>query len=354
MEKKMYKKILGCLSMIAIGDAMGMPCHDMTIDEIRKKFAGPVETFRKPLDDSRVHRNIAAGQITDDTILTLAVARAYIENDGCMTPSSLSTCLFESYQCALEAGCGIMFGPSTRRAMEAIAAGNDPASVCMQEKHPMAGASNGAAMKIAPAGLVHPADPDAAIRDAVTVCLPSHCTQTAIAAACAIAAGVSEAMKPDADVFSVVRAALQGARKGEAIGMEKARTVPLPCVADRIELAVSLALKAKDSDTANLLFSNIIGTGLPAYESVPTAVGIFAAAAGDPRRCVIAGANAGYDTDTIASMAGALAGALKGFDAVPKELFREVKKANDLDLESVARGLERIARINLTEEQDTQ
>ena len=41
----------------------------------------------------------------------------------------------------------------------------------------------------------------------------------------------------------------------------------------------------------------------------------------------------GYDTDTIASMAGALAGALRGFDATPMNLFREVEKVNRLDLE---------------------
>ncbi|MBU0991433.1 MAG: ADP-ribosylglycohydrolase family protein, partial [Proteobacteria bacterium] len=340
--------------MVAIGDALGMPCHDMTIDEIRKRFGGPVETFKPPFDDTRVHRNLTAAQITDDTILTLALAKAYIQNDGRITPSSISACFLESYQRSEAAGNGTMFGPSTRRALEAIVAGNDPVKTGLEEKHPMSGASNGAAMKIAPVGLVHPADVDAAIQDAVTVCLPSHCTQTAIASACAIAAGVAEAMSPEADVFSVVKATLYGARQGEAIGMKKARTVPLPSVAERIELAVSLALKARDSDAANRLFANIIGTGLSAYESIPTAVGIFVAAAGDPRRCVIAGANVGYDTDTIASMAGALAGALKGFDAVPQDLFREVKKENDLNLEEIARGLERIARVNLNKKKSTE
>jgi ADP-ribosylglycohydrolase len=38
MQDKVYGKILGCLGMVAIGDAMGMPCHDMTTDEIRQRF----------------------------------------------------------------------------------------------------------------------------------------------------------------------------------------------------------------------------------------------------------------------------------------------------------------------------
>jgi ADP-ribosylglycohydrolase len=344
METELHKKILGCLGMIAIGDALGMPCHDMTIDEIRARFGGPVVTFRPPFDDTRVHRNFVSGQITDDTILTLAVANAYIENAGCITPLLISKYLWESYRNALAAGYGTMFGPSTRRAMETIEAGNDPVNVCMAERHPMAGASNGAAMKIAPAGLVHPGDPNAAIQDATTISLPSHCTQTAIAGACAIAAGVAVALTPGADVFSVVRAALHGARKGEAMGMRKARIVPLPSVPERIELALALAMKAVDVDEASRLFSSIIGAGLPAYESIPTAIGIFAACEGDPEKCVIAGANIGNDTDTVASMAGALAGALKGLDAVPKELLTEVQIVNNIDLEKVAADLEKIIR----------
>lgn len=341
-KDKLYKKILGCLSMVAIGDALGMPCHDMTTDEIRARFGGPVETFHPPFEDTRVHQNLGAGRVTDDTLLTLAVANAYIESGGSITSSLLLKSLSESYQRALEAGRGAMFGPSTRRTMQAIAAGKDPTKICLEERHPMVGASNGAAMKIAPVGLVHPGDPESAIQDAVRISLVSHCTHTAISAACAIAAGVAEAMTLEADVFSVVRAALHGARRGEALGMQKARIAPLPSVPTRIELAVSLALKAETPEEANRWLANIIGAGLPSYESIPTAIGIFVACDGDPKRSVIAGANIGNDTDSIASMAGALAGALKGSDAVPQELFGEVQAVNHLDLKQVAADLYKI------------
>ena len=86
----------------------------------------------------------------------------------------------------------------------------------------------------------------------------------------------------------------------------------------------------------------MIGTGLAAYESIPTAIGIFVACGGDPMKSVLAGANVGFDTDTIASMAGALAGTLKGFDSVPMELFSKVQRVNQLDLEKVAAGLEKL------------
>ena len=127
--------------------------------------------------------------------------------------------------------------------------------------------------------------------------------------------------------------------------MERTRTVPLPSVPERIKLAVSLALRASNVKEASQLFAEIIGTGLPAYESVPTAIGIFVACGGDPEECVIAGANVGYDTDTIASMAGALAGSLKGFDAVPVTMFRQVQEVNNLDLDRVASDLEKVTDV---------
>ena len=347
MENRLYKKILGCLSMVAIGDALGMPCHDMTIDEIRRRFNGPVETFFPPFDDTRVHSGLGAASVTDDTILTLALAKAYIRTDGRITPASVTTWALEGYQNAAAKGFGSMFGPSTRRALDVFAEGKDPVQSCLEEKHPMACTSNGAAMRISPVGLVHPENPEAAIQDAVTVCLPSHCTQTAIASACAIASGISEAMSMDADLFSVAQAVLAGARKGETIGMQKGRTVPVPSMEKRIQLAISIALKAPDLEAAARSLADIIGTGLAAYESIPSAVGIFVAAQGDPMRSVVGGANIGYDTDTIASIAGALSGALKGVDRIPEDLLIQVEEKNDLDLKHTARKLAKIALGNL-------
>jgi len=349
VNEHLYNKILGCLSMVAIGDALGMPSHDMTADEIRKRFKGPLRDFRTPFKDSRVHAGMRAAQVTDDTLLTLSVARAYIDLAGAITPSAIAQYTADTARKSFDRGLEPMFGPSTKKAIEAIDAGLDPVRACLKEKHPMAGASNGGAMKTSPAGLFHPGDINAAIEDAVKVCLPSHATQTAISAACAIAAGISEATTPKSTVFSVIKAALSGAQKGEAIGKKVARNVPLPSVPERIRLAVSISLKASSRKKAILNLANIIGSGLPAYESIPTAIGIFLACDGDPKKCVLAGANIGNDTDTIASMAGALAGTLRGFKAVPKKLFSEVEKTNDLNLKKISADLAKITEKNLSD-----
>ena len=55
---------------------------------------------------------------------------------------------------------------------------------------------------------MHPGDLDAAIRDAVTICLPTHATQIAISGACAVACAVSAALISGATVASVVKLSL--------------------------------------------------------------------------------------------------------------------------------------------------
>jgi ADP-ribosylglycohydrolase len=50
----------------------------------------------------------------------------------------------------------------------------------------------------------------------------------------------------------------------------------------------------------------------------------------------VGGANAGDDTDTVACIAGSIAGALRGFAAVPRHLYDEVVAVNSLELEQQA------------------
>lgn len=55
-----------------------------------------------------------------------------------------------------------------------------------------------------------------------------------------------------------------------------------------------------------------VGNGVAIQESVAAAIAIFMAAHGDVEKTILGGANIGGDTDTIACMAGMLAGAYRG------------------------------------------
>ena len=84
------------------------------------------------------------------------------------------------------------------------------------------------------------------------------------------------------------------------------------------------------SSYGNLIFSNQgiknissliveLGTSCQAIESVPFAIAVFCRNPINFRAGVLEAVNAGGDTDTIASMVGALIGANNGLDSIPKE-----------------------------------
>jgi len=74
-------------------------------------------------------------------------------------------------------------------------------------------------------------------------------------------------------------------------------------------------------------------------ETTPVALALFWLARGDPRTTVIYGANFGRDADTIASMAGALAGAWRGASAFPPEWVEKVKASSPRDHHRAAADL---------------
>ena len=64
---------------------------------------------------------------------------------------------------------------------------------------------------------------------------------------------------------------------------------------------------------------------------------------------IVGGTNIGNDTDTIAAIAGSLAGALRGVDAMPKDMFETFWQANaddEFDINELAEGLTKIALNN--------
>jgi poly(ADP-ribose) glycohydrolase ARH3 len=61
-----------------------------------------------------------------------------------------------------------------------------------------------------------------------------------------------------------------------------------------------------------------ISCGVAAHESVPAAIWAFLTHAKDAEKVIVQAANMGGDTDTIAAMAGAMAGAYHGASALPR------------------------------------
>lgn len=342
-RERLHDHILGSLAAAALGDAMGAATEQHEISEILAEHNGLLRELIAPSSDTFSGGNLP-GQITDDTSQMFAMAESIIEANGDLTEQDWIQKLLHWSQTSPMAR---MMGPTTKPLLEALSKGEDTSAIgrvgTSTRKVASFGTTNGAAMRIAPAGLVHPGDKEAAVRLAWVTSRPTHDTQIALAGAGAIAAGVAEALLVDADVYTVAQACLWGARHGEALGAREGRRVPGPNVARRIEIAIEEALRATDFEDALRRIEASVGNSVMTVESVPAAVGVFVAASGDPLESAVGGTNIGNDTDTIAAMAGSLAGALRGIDAVPRDLFETVKAGNSEDIEAIANGLTAIA-----------
>jgi ADP-ribosylglycohydrolase len=263
---RLYTKILGSLATSCIGDALGCPTEQLTMAQIKERFGGFVTDFHPTFpghpfsDPSR-----KPGQITDDASILLKMAEAIVASRGRLTLASVAEHLLlwseePEFRCA---------GPTTVAAIEALREGGDPAQTGKTGKLTTDGVSNGAAMKVSPAGLANSGDMKGAVADAITICLPTHGTSLAMEGACAIACGVAEALQDGSTVASVVRATLLGADLGKEQCREVVRILPGPSIKKRIELAVSLAMCSGNLEQAMTEIEVYIGNGLPISETVP-------------------------------------------------------------------------------------
>lgn len=336
----LFSKTLGATLGAAVGDAMGAATEMRTTAQIAELFGGPVRDFKQPPPDTFARHN-KPGQVTDDFSLAYFLMQAIIRHNGAVTDEVVKEGLLawseaDEYYIPFA-------GPTTRASIERLKGNVEEDGDVIQNWN--AQATNGSAMKIFPIGLINPGNVDQAVEDAVTTCLPTHSTHLSISGACAVAAAVSEAMRDDADVYSVVQAGLYGARQGDKRGKEVGVTVAGPSVVRRMELAIELALKAKSIDEAMAEIADVVGSGLHVSEAVPAAFGLFVAARGETMEAIYAGVNIGNDTDTVATMVGAMAGALRGSKSIPAEYLRLINERNGMDLEQLSRDLAAVARV---------
>lgn len=333
----MQSKILGGLIGAAAGDAMGAATEGRSTEQILSFFGGKVTDFIAPPDDT-FGAGSQAGQLTDDFSSAYFVARHIVENGGRVTPEAVQQGLIEWSEHR------IFFdrfaGPTTRLAIRRYKGETIEKSGGV--KRTARQATNGAAMRIAPIGLLNAGRPDEAIRDAVTVTMVTHDNYAALSGACAIAAGVSVAAMPDADLYRVLQAGLYGAVEGERIGRDVARDTAGPSVIRRLELAIEIGLGPGTAWDKMIEIGEVIGCGLHVAEAIPSAFGLFAAAEGKALMSVVGAVNVGYDTDTIATMSGALGGALEGADGFPPHFLPTLEEVNGIDIRTLARDLERL------------
>jgi len=335
MNEKLYDKILGCLMGAAIGDALGAPTEGLSKKEIENRYGGRITGYVDGSDNAYSYGNFI-GEITDDSSQMYEMAKAVAECNGDLTVEAAAEALVrwsESYPKYYPRNAGA----TTSKVIEELKKGEDPIKLGMIGRTVGRGTTNGAAMRVAAAGLTKVGDLDKAVFNAVTMCRPSHGTQHAFAGAAGIAAGIAEALKEDASTVSIVKACLYGIRKGEEIGLSTARKAEGIRVINMVGYALKEAMLATDMIDAEDRLDETVGADGSIQAAVALVIGLFLASDGNVKDTLLACVNIGGDSDTTADIAGMLVGAYRGYSGLPKEWIDQFKQTNkEIDLESVA------------------
>ncbi|WP_406345034.1 ADP-ribosylglycohydrolase family protein [Streptomyces sp. NBC_00648] len=351
-------RITGALVGAAVGDALGGPVEGYTPEQIVERHGGRVHGIVGPWhgDEWRTARPIAPyhkgdGHITDDTLMTHALIRVYERVrdhlDAYAIADHLVPDLISRPLWIPELEAETIPLHRVFLAEKWIVARLHYGHVDPRE----AGTGNivncGAAMYMAPVGLVNAANPAAAYAEALEVAAP-HQSSYGREAAGVFAAAVAAACAPAATAAGVVETCLSLAKDGTHAAIEAVAEAASGHTDFESALAPLRAAVTPFDTVGPDYRAPSLGARRPsrlhAIEELPIALGMLLVADGDFRTAVLGAVNYGRDCDSIATMAGALAGALRGEAPIPAAWVKPVAEASRLDLHAPARALTEVTR----------
>ena len=354
MNKGFRSRVRALVHGIALGDAMGAPVEKLSAAEIRDRYGRvtglSTEWHRMSQDaGARNGRVRGSGIVTDDTLMMLCLMAVYDEEQRHLDAWDMAKGMVRQIAWTPR------WVPELQREAMLIERLFYPEkwifqrlqlSACDPRQGGIGNMVNcGAAMYIAPVGVVNACDPKAAYDEAIAFA-SGHQQSYGLEAAGVLAGAVAAAFRPDATVESVVDEALALAKDGTR-----------NAIADIAEAATQLRRQGADHATLVETFHAAIGryspmgddvqlgpekAGVPtaayqpsrlnAIEELPLALGFCLFNGGDFRRSIEDGINSGRDTDSIGVMTGAILGALHGEAVIDQSDQTQLDAVNRLDL----------------------
>ncbi|MFD9339552.1 ADP-ribosylglycohydrolase family protein [Streptomyces sp. NPDC060028] len=357
MTLTLEDRAAGALVGAAVGDALGGPVEGWSPEQIVERHGGRVHGIVGPwYADWRTARPIAPyhkgdGHVTDDTLMTHALVRVY---------EAVRDHL-DAYAVAEHLVPDLMSTPRWIPELEAQALPLQ--RVFLAEKWIVtrihyahadpreAGEGNivncGAAMYMAPVGIVNAGNPAGAYAEALDIA-GAHQSSYGREAAGVFAGAVAAACVPGATAASVVDTALSLAKDGTRAAIAAVREAASRHRDFESALAPLRAAVAPYDSVGPDYRAPSLGARRPSrlhsIEELPIALGMLLVAGGAYEASVLGAVNYGRDCDSIATMAGALAGAMGGEAVIPAAWAKQVAEASRLDLHTPAASLAAVAR----------
>lgn len=284
----------GALLGAACGDALGAP-----FEGSRAVSRMLVENW---ITSARVMR------YTDDTAMTVVLARHLVATSGTIEEDRL----VRDFAAAWEAEPDRGYGAGPPRIFRAVLAGEDWARVAGTAFGGTGSWGNGGVMRAAPAALL-PYPVAERVRMARRQAAVTHAHPLAQDGAALLCAAVAQAATTAGEVLDA---------EGFCAALsEHVTTQELHEALDGIRDV------ARPGASPHAIASRL-GADITALGSVPTAVALFLSNSDDLETALVAAVLAGGDTDTIASMTGAITGARTGHTGVPAGLISRLEGAD--------------------------
>lgn len=288
MAADMLDRFIGCFLGLAAGDALGMPTEGYTAEEIRSRF-GQIQDML-PAPEGHFHTGLLAGQYTDDTEETLILAESMIQARGFSGDRFADKLMEWGSTWILDERLNRGVGFTTRSSVEQMLSGTP------WQESGLNLPTCGSAMRAAPIGLLYHSNLDLVSRYADLQSIPTHCGPAARAGSIAVATGVALCLMGFSKPTILKMASELSSRADKEFG-------------NRL-LWIGSLLDMNSEDALST-----IGNSPAVSETVPSAFYCFLKF--EPEEALIKAASSGGDTDSIASMAGALGGAFYGSGWIP-------------------------------------
>jgi len=311
------ERVIGCFKALSTGDAIGKQTETLSRADVHRWYQGGITGFHG--QPGKVIPRYAGkryewriGETTDDTEQTLAVTRALLR-EGRVSHKAIGR---ELLQCKKSLHPGV--------SLWTFAQIGDPSRIASE------GNGCGAAMRAAPVGVMYPSSRlDELIRGAYECAIPTHGGQIAVCAAAAVAGAVSAALEGRSS-DEVLTIALRASKESESLRPSAEAPTMTQSIA---EIYADLAGRRHlvVDELARQYFPN------KPQNIVPLAISLALITRSAQETALLA-ANIGGDADSVASIGGAIAGALRP-ETVNTEWFEVVNVINGDELLDLAPSL---------------
>ncbi len=287
----MKQKFVNCILGVAVGDALGMPTEGMSREDIKRIYGEVRDFLPSPYGD------LSSGEWTDDTEQMLVLAESILDTVY-FSPEDFAERLKKWF---LETGSR-RIGPTSTRAISKLLSGVHWTRAGVNSD------TCGAAMRVAPIGLVYHFSPNLVEKYAEISARVTHTGSAAIAGAVAVALGIAFNVLD----FSKEEMVNEVVRRVESYDM---------LMADKIRYAYEIS----DRDLEFAIEK--LGNSISALDVVPMAFYCYFSE-DSFENCLVKAVNAGGDTDSIAAVCGGIKGA-EGAE-IPKRWVEKLKDSDKL------------------------